>query len=411
MSQITTWADHHPEVAQNTGAHMPWPCERHSTEFGGVHQCSLSMSADNELVVAGWVAADTGAVFHSRDEGRSWQLLAEVPLSGQVPAGYTWLAQSLTGSGFAADGSIVVFERLAYNDGRPYEGFSDETLHGKLLVLRSTNRGGTWELTADLDPSPHQIIGGNEVSARRLADGRLLLPQNVCSQSRPGKPLPVGEYTGRDFLYCSEDDGATWFRLSSLGEHSDESCVVEHPSGRLIASTRYQRKKLPGDPPEMGTPYFFQKDHDAPSCQECSRGPTALGGHSVYKQSAVVYSDDGGISWTPPRIVTGWLQQTACVIAMSDGTLVLPFSHKLGSHGQRFMVSYDRGESWSNGIWQLNNSGMYANSAVMPDDTIVTVHDGYRGRGTPRALCSLRWRLPARADVARHGFFHPRLAG
>jgi hypothetical protein len=75
------------------------------------------------------------------------------------------------------------------------------------------------------------------------------------------------------------------------------------------------------------------------------------------------------------------------------------------------MVSYDRGESWSNGIWQLNDSGMYASSAVMPDDTIVTVHDGYRGRGTPRALCSLRWRLPARADVARHGFFHPRLAG
>ncbi len=54
---------------------------------------------------------------------------------------------------------------------------------------------------------------------------------------------------------------------------------------------------------------------------------------------------------------------------------------------------------------------MYANSAVMPDDTIVTVHDGYRGRGTRRALCSLRWRLPARTDVARHGFFHPRLAG
>ena len=48
---------------------------------------------------------------------------------------------------------------------------------------------------------------------------------------------------------------------------------------------------------------------------------------------------------------------------------------------------------------------------VMPDDTIVTVHDGYRGRGTDRRLTALRWRVPPRQEVEGYGFFTPNLAG
>jgi hypothetical protein len=411
MSQLKTWADYPPEVAANFETMRPWPCETYPTPFAGVHQCSVSMGPEGELIVAGWVRDDQGAVFHSVDEGRTWRLLCEVPYFSQTPAGYTKLTQSLTGSGYAADGSIVVFERFAYNDGRPYEGFSDETLHGKVLVLRSTDRGRTWDVAADLDPAPHQVIGGDEVSARRLSDHRLLLPQTVHDQSRPERPLPLEQYVSRGFLYCSEDHGATWYRLAPMGEHTDESWVAEHPSGRLVASTRYQRKRLPSDPANMATPYYFQPDHDVANCAECRGGPTAMGGHSVYKQSAVIYSDDAGRTWSPPRIVTGWLQQTACLIVLSDGTLVMPFSHKLGTHGQRFIVSYDRGESWSRAIWELGDCGMYASSVVMPDDTIVTVHDGYKGRGTDRRLTALRWRVPPRQEVERYGVFAPNLAG
>ncbi len=92
---------------------------------------------------------------------------------------------------------------------------------------------------------------------------------------------------------------------------------------------------------------------------------------------------------------------------LSDGTVVLPFSRKDGTHGQRFIVSYDRGESWSKAIWELNDCGMYASSVVMPDDTIVTVHDGLRGKASGRRLSALRWQVPPPAVVEQHGFFTP----
>ena len=405
-----TWRDYHPEVAGNAALPVrPWPCETYTTEFTGVHQCSVAMGPDGDLVVAGDTDDDKhGALFHSADEGRTWSILCTIAdFSPPVPAGFKLMTHSYTGSGYAADGTLLAIERFAYNDGRPYEGHSDPTFHDRVQILCSADRGKTWEIAQELDPAPHDCLGGNEVSIRRLSDGRLMLPVCVYDQSRPGKPLPFDRYTQRALLYCSEDHGRTWSRFASLGEHTDESWIAEHPSGRLVAVTRYQRKKLPGDPPELATPYYFTDGHPVDTCVECKDGPAAVGGHSVYKQSAVLHSDDGGGSWSTPRIVTGWIQQTGCIVVLSDGTVVLPFSRKDGTHGQRFIVSYDRGESWSKAIWELNDCGMYASSVVMPDDTIVTVHDGLRGKASGRRLSALRWQVPPPAVVEQHGFFTP----
>ena len=56
MSQLKTWADYHPEVAANFETMRPWPCETYPTPFAGVHQCSVSMGPEGELIVAGWVS-------------------------------------------------------------------------------------------------------------------------------------------------------------------------------------------------------------------------------------------------------------------------------------------------------------------------------------------------------------------
>ena len=408
-----TWADYHPEVAENAAQPVrPWPCESYTTEFSGVHQCSVAMGPDGDLIVAGKTNDDKhGALFHSSGEGRTWAMLCTIPdLSPPSPAGFKRMTHSFTGSGYAADGSLLAIERLAYNDGRPYEGHSDPTLHDRVQVLRSADYGKTWEIAQELDPAPHDCLGGNEVGIRRFCDGRLMLPMCVYDQSRPGDPLPLDRYTQRAFVYCSQDDGRTWYWLASLGEHTDESWIAEHPSGRLVAVTRYQRKKLPHDPPELATPYYFSDDHPINTCRQCMDGPATVGGHSVYKQSAVLHSDDGGRSWSVPRIVTGWVQQSGCIVVLSNGTVILAFSRKDGTHGQRFIVSYDRGETWSNAIWELNDCGLYASSVVMPDDTIVTVHDGLRDKASGRRLGALRWRAPLRREVDQFGFFTPRPA-
>ena len=188
-----------------------------------------------------------------------------------------------------------------------------------------------------------------------------------------------------------------------MGWFNGESDLLALPSGRLLAATRYQRKKKPSDPPELASPYFFDPAHKStkPNCGECALGATASGGHSVYKQTALLFSDDGGHSWSTPKLITGWLQQTGCLVGLSDGTVVMPFSHKDKGQGQRFLVSYDEGKTWSRTVYELHVGGMYASSVVLADDTIVTV---YAEGGK---LGVLRWRVPPRHTVAKGGFFEP----
>ena len=408
-----TPADYHPEVTENAAQPVQlWSCEKYTTNFTGVHQCSVAMGPDGELIVAGMTDdRKDGVLFHSIGQGRNWAVLCKIPnLSPPIPSGFKCMAHSFLGSGYAADGSLLAVERLIYNDGRPYDGFNDPTLYDRIQILRSTDRGVTWLVAQELDPTPHDCLGGNEVSIRRLSDGQLMLAMQVYDQSRPGKPLPLNQHMQRAFVYCSEDNGRTWPRLASLGDHTDESWIAEHPSGRLVAVTRYQRKKLPHDPPELAAPNYFMAGHPIETCRNCKDGPGKVAGHSIYKQSAVLHSDNGGRSWSVPRIVTAWRQQTGCIVVLSDGTTVLPFSRKDGTHGQRFIVSYDRGETWSKAIWELNDCGFYASSVVMPDDIIVTVHDGLRDKASGRRLSALRWQAPPKAEVEKYGFFEPRKA-
>jgi len=52
----------------------------------------------------------------------------------------------------------------------------------------------------------------------------------------------------------------------------------------------------------------------------------------------------------------------------------MPFGHNEKGGGQRFMVSYDNGETWGKTVFELNIGGWYASTAVLSDDTIITVY-------------------------------------
>ena len=82
-------------------------------------------------------------------------------------------------------------------------------------------------------------------------------------------------------------------------------------------------------------------------------------------------------------------------------TLVLTFGHKDKGQGQRFLVSYDDGRSWSRTVYELHVGGLYANTVALNDDTLVTVY--YRNS----RLEVLRWRAPDQRTVAKGGFFRP----
>ena len=70
-----------------------------------------------------------------------------------------------------------------------------------------------------------------------------------------------------------------------------------------------------------------------------------------------------------------------CIARLPDGTLVVVF----GRGGQRFMVSYDDGQTWCKAVYLLSDYGEYARSVAVQDDTIVTITapPGYGGQLHP----------------------------
>lgn len=381
---MAIWADYQPQLKEIFDQpKVPWPCERIVTGFPA-HQPQL-------VVHEGEIFAQPSAtILNSTDGGVSWNALCDSPMTAPAPAG-TKPQHIPDALGITDQGTLLFHYTLTHNDGRPYEHFNDPTWHQEAYVVRSTDRGRTWSEPIQLDPSPHNAAGTDRSRFFRLPDGQVGLAISTHTQTRPNKPQPHENWWFEATMFVSHDDGLTWKRRGSLGRYTCEVDVLPLASGRLIAVARYQRLKLPGDPEHLIDP-------------ESQQGK--IGGHSVLKQTVLLDSIDLGRTWSEPRLLTGWLQQTACLVQLSDGTLVVPFGHKTEQFGQRFLVSYDEGRTWTRRISELGQGGLFASSVVLTDDTIVTAHDNRKNpEGTYFTV--QRWKAPTRQQVATDGFFEP----
>ena len=136
-------------------------------------------------------------------------------------------------------------------------------------------------------------------------------------------------------LYASEDNGASFAARALISRFASETDVLPLGNGSLLAAMRYQTTD------------------DGVNVQ----GWWQAGPH--YKQTAVALSTDQGMSFDAPHIVTGYLQQSACLVGLRDRTIVMPFSHKDAGFGQRTLLSYDgHGAWWSNSIYELHTGGL-----------------------------------------------------
>ena len=398
-----TWADSHPEVAEVFDSvsyykKTPWPCEIIDTGMAPIYQPCMTVGTDQELFVAG----PGGQVFHSQDLGRTWSLLGQSPsLEPAIPRELKKRIMHSSGIGVTAKGTLLLIWDMDYSDGRSDRSYTNETRHRVTWITRSEDRGKTWKATQLLDPSPCDNIADTSTIIQ-LADGRLMVPLRVERCSRPGKPVGISEAVFRSLIYTSSDDGKTWSKSSKFTDHTAEPHLLELPSGKIAASIRYQRVKLPEDQPALGGCFY---DVPGQRNESITGGPTAVG-RNLFQHTAFTVSEDAGSTWSTPRLITGTLAQTGCLVRLSDGTLILTF----GRHGQYFMISYDEGKTWSKVVYQLNCTGEYARSVALEDDTIITIHDNVvankvGGRGP---MIVLRWRVPPREEVKRHGFFTPR---
>lgn len=413
--KVITWADSHPELAEIFGdpfttagqqhrkeSFVPWPLVGVAQTPVGAIQPVVFKGPNGQLIANG-----AEQIVGSTDGGHTWTILGSPPLTPIPRDGLKHLVTRLNGCGITKNGTMVVQISAQYNDGRPYEGLIDPTYHTDLFVSRSTDGGKTWEPRVQLNKSPHENAGGHQTRFFHLPDGKIGLSMGAWYQTITGEPMALSEMYERTFIWSSSDEGKTWQQSEKpICLYGAEPDILMLKSGRILAAVRYQRHKLPHDPVDLASPHLMRYDAKGFWYKPPYTKARKVGHGLVARLTAVFHSDDNGKTWSKPRLVTGFDEQTGCLVQLSDGTVILVFGHKTDGLGQRFMLSYDDGETWSRKVYQLHRTGQYASSVVLDDDTIITVI--FKGKN--RYIHALRWRAPSREEVAEGGFWKPRVA-
>lgn len=416
-NETLTWTVSHPELFEIFGrpftaegelhrktTFVPWQFDDIDRTSFRASQPGVFKGPNGELIANG-----VDKIVQSTDNGRTWVALGAPSLRPDIMPGLKHMQTNLGAVGMTSNGTVVAQISTQYNDGRPYEGLSDPTYHVDTYVTRSTDGGKTWEPRAQLNDAPLEQSSSCSMRFFNLPDGTIGLTMGVWYQQDSGEPIPLSEYYMRTYMFSSSDEGKTWQRQESPAPiclYGEEPDVLVLDSGRILAVVRYQRHKLPHDPEDLASPHLMRYDEKGFWYKPPYTLAKEVGRGLVARFTAVLHSDDGGKTWTKPRIVTGFDEQTGCLVQLSDGTVILVFGHKTDGLGQRFMLSYDDGITWSRKVFQLHRTGQYASSVVLDDDTIVTVIH----RGKARELHALSWRAPARDEVAKGGFWRPRPA-
>ena len=327
-------------------------------------QPPLALGPGGKLITQ---SSGSAATYFSSDGGVHWQ-----PLCPSPPGGCRDTETCGEGAGMLRDGTLLV----ATNFERPHSR-TTSAFHRADIAWASNGSVSscTW---GPPQPVPTRAAGDQvgAAAARRFVQAPNGHVYYGLQSASSGNPETAQAFTFEG-LYVSTDSGRSFALRSAMPPDTGESDVLPLNDTTLIAATR------------------LQDGHGA--------APMTIPGPH-YKQTALTVTTDSGLTWSEPAVVTGGLQQTACLVLAGDA-LLLVFGHKDNGQGQRFRVSYDRGATFSNTIFDLHHGGMYASTVLLPSsDMLVTVMAGVAGSS---GLTVLRWRLPPKAVVERGGFFRP----
>ena len=244
--------------------------------------------------------------------------------------------------------------------------------HGGSYIRISEDGGFSWGETVKVPvSSPHGPI--------QLKDGTIFY---VGKQMYADNlDIPDGNYENCFIQAWASADGKEWTYRGRMFIPEDttpqnfaELHAIELTDGRIMAIIRADGVEI-------------SKDPDA--CQSC---------YTMYQS----FSDDGGRSWTPmERLnVNG---APPHLLRHSSGAIILSYGKRLGPCGQRAIISYDEGETWSEEYIiddvPMNEKGFYRidlgypASVELSDGSILTVYyQSYDNDPMPSILYT-RWTL------------------
>ena len=250
-------------------------------------------------------------------------------------------------------------------------------------IIRSEDRGDTWEGPVTIDRQGFPTAGNNSNRMTELPDGtvlwsvRLGLTSPEIAKARPGPSLEASSVVG-SYVFRSTDRGRTWGDVTPLPDWCWENSLLRLSSGRLVAALRYQPlADVDTQWSKHGKKVFFADSQDDGRTWEDFR-PLRL-------------TADG-----PPVLEHGECHGE--LSELSDGTLVVTYDHRYPYERQQVLsrVSHDQGQTWSAEVYNLTRAGGsvlgsstrgygggYSFSVALEDDTIVTM--------TGAGNC-LRWR-------------------
>ena len=259
-------------------------------------------------------------------------------------------------------------------------------LEPESYVIRSEDRGETWDGPVKVDKSGFPSVGVSSNRMTQLPDGTVLWPQRLGLTSEEIESIRSGQSAAehsdalRTYVFRSTDEGRTWGDLTPLPEWCFETTLLRLQSGRIVAALRYQ-------------PFADVDEHWG----------------KYGKRVFLADSDDDGRTWVdfrpvrrtpdgPPDLEFG--QCHGELSELSDGTLVLTYDHRYPYERQQVLarISHDQGQTWTPEVYNVAPEGDsrmgsatprgtgsgYASSVVLEDDTIVTM--------TGAGSC-LRWRV------------------
>jgi hypothetical protein len=286
-------------------------------------------------------------------------------LCKSTDGGRTWTSQSVNGPGGYAiwqtgrwkvlrNGNFVCVSLITGKDER-----------AAAKVWTSQDEGKSWKKLSQISLDLKMPQSGRPYDERychrgldRLQDDTLLWTIDV----RKTEDDRTREHALFSFL--SKDGGGSWRPPSLMWDWASEGGAVLLPSEKVLATVRYQRDRQPEDSVELVK--YMGAHRSAPD-------------RPGFKNVFLMNSDDGGATWSPPRMLTTVYGQTfGSPAVQSDGTVVVIHDTRYGPGppGSRAMISRDEGRTWEDEVYYLdstNFTGSYSTSVVLANDTIVTI--------------------------------------
>jgi sialidase-1 len=255
---------------------------------------------------------------------------------------------------------------------------------GGFSIIKSTDDGKTWSAPVEIMPAPNAegwhgggaFNNNHGVQLRGGAHpGRLVIGARAFKE---------GVYAGRakGALMYSDDHGATWkvggVMLKDVDAINGEVTLAETGDGEVYVNSRNGaskvviRAKAAGEKAELPQGII-------PHRRIYSRSKD--GGESFYEEGCHEELFDGpcnaGLTWLPAN--GGALLFTAPAVQNRS---------RLTGY-----ISRDAGRTWITGAVISEKSGGYADNAVLPDQTILTLYENGRNPEQPLGLLLARYNL------------------